>query len=769
MPSERNLSERGCSEKQQYWVSAPSRWKTKGHSTVNVADTVPNHPKHHQPTHHHKTWISSEEDRVRRIKENIPYPTVDDDGFIPVRKTKRRLTTTHHPNGSGNFWNVEEDAEGRRSDAFGRRKQVLHLAGNNGVLHQKQPAPASRDGNRGHSRHLWWRGPREPPRPGLDSQKGVVTLFIDGISNTTTLTDIRALFEKYGVVNDVYISGKHRKNKNEGFGFVRYTDSLEASTAIKQLDGYCINGGNLRVSMAKYQKGGSPVAAERQRKSYENRKIISPAHRDHRRYAEVLLGSKQRVQPSTQLGQNKMKIIVQENPTISKKLNLAVVVVFKEFMDPNMAASLIKDTKVPISCMSSISPTKLLLFFDNEHEMKHAMKETSPLRVLFKDVRRWSDDECLRDRLVWLEWRGIHPKCWSIENLKKISAKWGLLLYIDHNFMGFNSITNARLLIQTKEQNRIDECINLVWESGSCELWIKEVDCCEDQKVCEIISRRNKEYVESEPDVEEDRPFLNRELVLEQEIFRDEDAAGNNVLIADHLQTPVELELRRECEQRLHNSSPNGSHNVCLDESQQQNEDWKNSNSELEMEPVNENQIDHIMDPLVIRPAAEPLLGENFDPMCLEKFFSYAEDCHNCPQPERQFNPRYMVSFENSRCSPDLLPNLTSVELPPIRIDPMYQMECVPLAPTSPAAGNRGNMNMETITGFVSTSKRPRGRPKKNAMIPPVSVLPSLNPSEVSKTWEIAKLIGISCNDEESVLKELRKSKRLATMVETPQ
>lgn len=140
-------------------------------------------------------------------------------------------------------------------------KNSLHLKNRDRVL---DPALGSRVGNRGQPRHPWWPGPREPPqlKPG-DTSNGVVSLFVDGITRNTTISELRRLFETTGMVADVYISGKHRKNTKVSFGFVRFYKDCEATQAIKQLDGYNLHGSIIRVTIAKYQKGGKPMSTQK--------------------------------------------------------------------------------------------------------------------------------------------------------------------------------------------------------------------------------------------------------------------------------------------------------------------------------------------------------------------------------------------------------------------------------------------------------------------------------------------------------------------------
>ena len=69
---------------------------------------------------------------------------------------------------------------------------------------------------------------------------------------------------------------------------------------------------------------------------------------------------------------------------------------------------------------------------------------------------------------------GIHPLCWSEQNLKLIGAKWGPVIQIENRVQGVEKITGARLLVRTKAQNRIDSRIKLFSEQATCDVWVKE-------------------------------------------------------------------------------------------------------------------------------------------------------------------------------------------------------------------------------------------------------------------------------------------------------
>lgn len=116
------------------------------------------------------------------------------------------------------------------------------------------------------------------------------------------------LFFEMGMVVDVFISKKIRKNKSCGFGFVRYQRENEAAAAINAFNGSVFMGLKISVSMAKkYNKLGEAFAqnnacrcsgkfcscgVSKRMARKGNHFINIPAYRDGRRYADVVMGNK---------------------------------------------------------------------------------------------------------------------------------------------------------------------------------------------------------------------------------------------------------------------------------------------------------------------------------------------------------------------------------------------------------------------------------------------------------------------------------------------
>ncbi|CAO2817717.1 unnamed protein product [Amaranthus hypochondriacus] len=376
--------------------------------------------------------------------------------------------------GSERKSSVRERKEFEFWSVVGRRRG-RHAHFSNGH-YENRPATGVRAGNRGVSRLPSWRGPREPPLSGLGQPaQDAVSLFVDGISWVTSSAVLWDLFEKEGAVSDVYISGKVRKNTSEAFGFVRFVQKNCALRAIKNLDGFSLHGHNLRVSMARYQKGGNPVDIKAKRRNEDGLRPSYPTVRNQRRYSEMLY-EKQSIfsdleRMETKENQTQVTLNFSENHLLVSKLNLAAVVEFDQSMDFSVAASMLTGTDIPFVCISALSPSKMALFFENESSLLVALEENATLRKLFTRIRRWSDMECCLERRVWLECVGLNPKCWSMENIKKIGDIWGKTI--------FHSLTSAKVLVQTKIKHKIETTVQFVWESGSGEVLVKEVQECE--------------------------------------------------------------------------------------------------------------------------------------------------------------------------------------------------------------------------------------------------------------------------------------------------
>ena len=286
---------------------------------------------------------------------------------------------------------------------------------------------------------------------------------------------------------DAFISAKIRRNKNGSFGFVRYGSLEEARTAIAKLNGLAVQGRKLLVSMARYEKGGAPVSKQplplpEKKKTEGIKKAWYPAHRDHRSYRDVAHGLKNRIEDlestvAQQIGTIPVlhSLTVAENDDVQQMLGRTAIGEKTDVLDLPRIRTELSACHANVNGMLSLSPTKVLVVFESINDAIGAVNKDSMLWNVFDDVRLWSEGESFDDRLVWVECIGIHPLCWSKQNLKLIGEKWGPVLHIENKLQGVHSITSARLLLRTRAQNRIDNRIKLIFEHSTCDVWVKEL------------------------------------------------------------------------------------------------------------------------------------------------------------------------------------------------------------------------------------------------------------------------------------------------------
>ena len=73
-----------------------------------------------------------------------------------------------------------------------------------------------------------------------------------------------------------------------------------------------------------------------------------------------------------------------------------------------------------VKSMLSLLPTKILIVFESMNDAMNAVSISSTLWNVFDDIRMWSEGEMFDDRIVCIECYGIHPKCWTKENVRRI-------------------------------------------------------------------------------------------------------------------------------------------------------------------------------------------------------------------------------------------------------------------------------------------------------------------------------------------------------------
>ncbi|KAL7170394.1 hypothetical protein ACSBR2_035293 [Camellia fascicularis] len=80
----------------------------------------------------------------------------------------------------------------------------------------------------------------------------MITVFVDNLPEYIDPKGLFTLFNKFGVVNDVFIPNKRRKMLNTRFGFMRYNCTLAATVAIQKANELWVDDRALKVKEAEF-------------------------------------------------------------------------------------------------------------------------------------------------------------------------------------------------------------------------------------------------------------------------------------------------------------------------------------------------------------------------------------------------------------------------------------------------------------------------------------------------------------------------------------
>lgn len=85
-----------------------------------------------------------------------------------------------------------------------------------------------------------------------------MNIFVGNIAFTSTVEDIRLLFEQFGVVENVNLITDRETGRFRGFGFVEMPNNDEAQAAIAELHGSELAGRSLTVNEARPREPRRP-------------------------------------------------------------------------------------------------------------------------------------------------------------------------------------------------------------------------------------------------------------------------------------------------------------------------------------------------------------------------------------------------------------------------------------------------------------------------------------------------------------------------------
>ena len=199
-----------------------------------------------------------------------------------------------------------------------------------------------------------------------------------------------------------------------------------------------MKGMRLSVSMAKYKKGGAPAKKFdlhlKKRLLISEKSQIQPLE-IRGRMLKCSWVNRKRLQwwmreKRQSLSISQLKLL--KNEEIVKMLDQAIIAENSDVINIAKAEKEVAACSKNVKSMYFLSPTRVLIVFDCKTEASNVVSVKSAVWDVFDDIRLWSKGDLFDDRLVWIECHGIHPKCWSTDNVRKIREKWGPILCIEN-------------------------------------------------------------------------------------------------------------------------------------------------------------------------------------------------------------------------------------------------------------------------------------------------------------------------------------------------
>lgn len=82
-------------------------------------------------------------------------------------------------------------------------------------------------------------------------------MYVSNISFHTSETDLRRLFEQFGMVDSAKIITDRETGRSRGFGFVEMPSEEQADSAMKGLHNKEVEGRQMSVTVAREKKSGN--------------------------------------------------------------------------------------------------------------------------------------------------------------------------------------------------------------------------------------------------------------------------------------------------------------------------------------------------------------------------------------------------------------------------------------------------------------------------------------------------------------------------------
>ncbi|KAK8622341.1 hypothetical protein V6N13_117262 [Hibiscus sabdariffa] len=251
---------------------------------------------------------------------------------------------------------------------------------------------------------------------------GIITLFVSNLPMTFYWSSLRQAFGRHGDVVDSFIANKLDRSGNR-FGFVRFSNMLDASRAMERLNGFRLD--------------------KRKEDTSEHRELADGECGKHRR--NYFRRIQCHIEDETLWRLNKCLLATMATVCSS-------VSVMERLHSWGLGEIEVK----------SLGGRKLLVVINDDELLNHLEEQDwSLVKEVFMDIEKWSVSITLPERSVWVEVMGVPLYSWNYITFKRIAEVWGSIVALGENANQTLGCEKLSLLISTNQMHKINEVIKL--------------------------------------------------------------------------------------------------------------------------------------------------------------------------------------------------------------------------------------------------------------------------------------------------------------------
>ncbi|KAL7248378.1 hypothetical protein ACSBR2_003154 [Camellia fascicularis] len=308
----------------------------------------------------------------------------------------------------------------------------------------------------------------------------LITAFVDNLSESIDPKGLFILFNKFGVVRDVFIPNKRRRISSTRFGFVRYDYRVAANVAIQKANGLWVDDRALKVKEADFNSDQRRMVNQntiigvtkttKQKVAFEGGNVQN--NREVRKtFAEVLTGKRE-------VGQS--RLVVKTREVGNAWLYGSVIIRLHHHVTKADFKHESRSRGVRKRRIRDRGGRDIVITFSSTEEKAEGVRLMQGwLDEWGEFVLDWKAGMHIeQERCTWLSCYGVPLNLWSAETFTSIGRLWGEVVGLDEDIGGPMSFVCSKVRIVTKCMETINAVISLESNSG-----LYPVGICEEQLV----------------------------------------------------------------------------------------------------------------------------------------------------------------------------------------------------------------------------------------------------------------------------------------------